>query len=182
MANPGQLDHVQQGLADTPEELRKPRIQQYLALYLARVNSIEQLVQDVLDAFFSWEGSGADIDFVLEIIGALFSQPRPDGFTNQEYAFILQARAIARKSSATLGDLTTLARFLAGGKPVRVFGLQPKVVLVQFVDLQISPQRAQLYEQLLLDAVGATDQLLLSFVTSASAQYDVDSYDDGLYG
>lgn len=182
MANPGQLDHVQQGLADVPEKLRGPRIQQYLAVYLARLNAIEDVVQLLIDAFFSWENAGSQYNFVLDIIGSLFSQPRPDGFTNQQYVFILQARAIARKSSATLPDVTEVAQFLAKGNTVNVFGLAPNIVLVEFFDLVLTPQEAALYEQILLDSVDAVDQLVLTFNTSATGQYDVDAYDEGLYG
>lgn len=181
MARPGQLDHVAEGIADLPEKLRADRVVRYLSVYLQQCNDIEEALQQIIEAFLAWETFGAQKDFVLETIGALLDQPRPDGFDNQQYGFILQARVRVRRSSATQADVLRVAQFLANGSDVFVFRVVPKIVIVVFVDLLLTPQEQALYKALLLDAVDAVDQLVVDYVTSAVAFYDVGEYDVELY-
>lgn len=181
MARPGQIDHVAAGIADLPEKLRAERVVRYLSVYLKQFNDIEEAVQTLIEAFLTWETFGAQRDFVLETIGALLDQPRPDGFDNQQYSFILQARVRVRKSCATQADVVRVAQFLAKGHDVFVFRVVPKIVIVVFVDLLLTSQEQQLYKQLLLDTVDAVDQLNVDYVTSATAFYDVGEYDVELY-
>jgi hypothetical protein len=181
MARPGQIDHVAVGLAQVPEKLRGERIQRYLAVYLAQCNDIEEAVQEIIEAFLTWQTFGEQLDFVLDIIGALFNQPRPDSFDNSQYAFILRARVIVRKSQATRDDVIRVAQFLAQGRPVNVFGLVPKIMIVQFIDLVLTPQEKTLYQQLLLDAIDAVDELAVIYSTAATAGYDIGLYDEDLY-
>lgn len=181
MARPGQIDHVAEGIADLPEKLRAPRVVRYLSIYLQQFNDIEEAVQQLIEAFIAWETIGSQRDFVLDTIGALLDQPRPDGFDNQQYGFILQARVRVRKSCATQADVVRVAQFLAKGHDVFVFRVVPKIVIVVFVDLLLTPQEQQLYKQLLLDTVDAVDQLNVAYVTSATAFYDVGEYDVELY-
>lgn len=181
MARPGQIDHVTEGIADLPEKLRADRVVRYLTVYLQQCNDVEEALQQLIEAFLAWETFGAQRDFVLDTIGALLNQPRPDGFDNAQYAFVLQARVRVRKSCATQADVTTVAQFLANGGDVFVFRIVPKTVIVVFVDLLLSPQMQVIYKQLLLDAVDAVDQLVVDYVTSAVAFYDVGEYDVELY-
>lgn len=182
MARPGQIDQVIAGLADIPEKLRGPRVLRYLAVYLTQLNLIEELAQVVLDAFVQWQTTGAQLDFVLDTIGALLDQPRPDNFDNTAYTFILQARTLVRQSSATRDDVIRVATFLAQGNPVSVVSVAPKVLIVEFVDLVLTPQEQDLYEQLLLGAIDAVDGLDVIYATAATAVYDVGNYDEDLYG
>lgn len=182
MANPGQIDHVEAGLAEVPEKLRKARIQTYLSVYLRQFNTIETMLQAVIDAFVNWRTPGAQRTFVLEIIGALLGQPRPEDFDNQDYAFVLQARVLVRRSEATRDDVLRVARFLAGGRPVEVLSLAPKIVIVQFTDVVLTPQWEALYAELLTGAIDAVDKLVVTYATSATAGYDFGEYDTELYG
>lgn len=182
MANPGQIDHVAVGLAQIPEKLRGERIQRYLAVYLAQCNDVEDVTQQVVNAFLAWETLGAQPDFVLETIGALLNQPRPDGFDDDEYTFLLRARVLVRRSRATRDDVLRVATFLANGRPVAVFGVVPKILIVQFTDLVLTPQWQGLYEQILLDSIDAVDQLEINYITSATSGYDIGLYDEDLYG
>lgn len=181
MARPGQIDHVAVGLAQVPEKLRGERIQRYLAVYLQQYNQIEEAIQQLIEAFLTWETIGNQRTFVLDTIGALFDQPRPDGFTDAQYTFILRARALSRKSEATQSDVYRVASFLANGKPVRVFRVVPKIVVVVFTDLQITAQEREIYDAILLDSIDAVDQLDVQYTTSATAGYDVGLYDEDLY-
>lgn len=181
MARPGQIDHVAVGLAQVPEKLRGERIQRYLAVYLAQFNDTEEAVQTLIEAFLTWETFGEQLSFVLEIIGSLFNQPRPDGFSNAEYAFILRARVRVRMSQGTRDDVLRVATFLARGHTVTVFGVVPKIMIVQFVDLVLTPQEQALYEQLLTDTIDAVDRLAVIYATSATAFYDIGLYDEDLY-
>ena len=183
MANPGQIDHVAVGVAQLPEKLRvrAPGVVQYLSIYLAQYNDTEELLQRIVDAFLTWETLGAEYSFVLDTIGALFDQPRPDGFTNAQYAFVLGARARARRSTATLADVYRVANFLARGKPVRVFGLVPKNIVIVFVDLQATAAERVIYEQILLDTVDAVDRVDVQYVPTGTSFYDIGEYDAELY-
>jgi hypothetical protein len=181
MARPGQLDHVTEGIADLPEKLRADRVVRYLSIYLQQCNDIEEALQQVIEAFLNWETPGAQRDFVLETIGALLGQPRPDGFDNAQWAFILQARARVRRSQATQADVLRVAQFLANGGDVFVFRVVPKTVVVIFVDLLLTAQEQKIYRALLLDTVDAVDNLVVDYVTSAVSFYDVGEYDVELY-
>lgn len=181
MPNPGQIDHVEFGLADVPEKLRGPRIDAYLSVYLEQFNVVEDLAQRVLDAFLQWQTTGAQLDFVLDTIGVLLGQLRPDGYTNEQYAFVLGARVLIRRSTATRDDVLRVARYLAQGNPVAVFSVVPKILIVQFVDLVLSAQDQALYGELLTDAIDAVDGLEILYTTSATAGYDVGEYDTDLY-
>ncbi len=179
--NPGQIDHVEVGLNMVPENLRAPRVQAYLGVYLQQIDAVEQLVQTVLDAIVNWQTAGAQFDWVLDLIGALLQQSRPDGFSDAQYTFILQARVLVRRSTATRDDVRLVVSFLARGNPASVVSVAPKILIVTFVDLILSAQEQAIYEQLLLGAIDAVDQLSVQYITSSSAFYDVDLYDVGLY-
>lgn len=181
MARPGEQDHVAIGNAQIPEKLRGERIMRYLDVYLQQFNDVEEAVQQIIEAFLTWETFGAQRDFVLDTIGSLFDQPRPDGFDNNQYAFILRARVRSRKSQGTMADVYVVANFLAQGKTVRIFGLVPKVLVVVFVDLILTPQEAAIYEQILLASIDAVDQLELQTVPTGTAFYDFGEYDEELY-
>jgi hypothetical protein len=183
MARPGQIDHVAQGIARVPEKLRADRISRYLAVYLAQYNDIEEAVQQLVDAFLTWETFGSEFSFVLETIGALFDQPWPDGFTASQYSFILQARARSRRSEGSLPDVYRVANFLARGNTenVRVFPLVPKNIQVVFINLQASDAEKVVYEQILLDTIDAVDGLEVQYVTTGTAFYDFGEYDSEVY-
>lgn len=181
MSRPGQIDHVAVGLAEVPEKLRADRVSRYLAVYLQRYNFIEEVAQQVVEGFLAWNAKGNEKDIVLETIGALFDTPRPTGFSNTQYAFILGARAIARQSNATQADVYRLALYLSEGREVKVFRIVPKIVQVVFVDLQATPTEQAVYARLLLDAVDAVDRLDVQFVSTGTAFYDVGAYDSELY-
>lgn len=181
MANPGQIDHRTARLEDIPEKLRGDRIQRYLGVYLDEIDEIESVAQTIISLFFLWETTGKQFDFILEDVGALLDQPRPDGFDNDQYSFILQARVRVRRSSATQADVQHVAEFLARGCPAQVFRLVPKIIIVVFCDLNLTPQEQGLYFNMLLDSVDAVDKLVVKYVTNATAFYDFDPYDEGLY-
>lgn len=181
MARPGEIDHVTVGLAQIPEKLRGERIQRYLAVYLAQYNDVEELVQQLIEAFLTWETFGAQRDFVLDTIGALLAQPRPTGYSDEQYTFILRARVLVRRSQATRDDVLAVATFLARGAGVQVFGVVPKIMVVQFIDLVLTAAEQAVYETLLTDAIDAVDELVVIYSTSATAGYDVGLYDTDLY-
>ena len=181
MARPGQINHVAQGFAALPEKLRANRVLRYLAVYLQQYDNLEEAVQQLIDAFLTWETFGVEQTFVLETLGALLDQPWPDGFTATQYSFILQARARARRSEATLGDVYRVANFLARGNEVRVFGLVPRTTVIVFVDLQATDAEKAIYEQILLDTIGDVDGLQVQYVPTGTAFYDFGEYDTELY-
>jgi len=178
---PGQIDHVAEGIAAQPEKLRKNRISRYLAVYLAQFDSLEGATLALINAFLNWQTLGNQRNFVLDTIGSWLAQPRPDNYSNEQYVFVLQARVLVRQSSGVENDVYRVALFLALGNQVRVFRLTPKIIHVVFVNLVLSPDDKALYYQLLLDTVDAVDSLEVFYVTNASALYDFSDYDEGLY-
>lgn len=181
MANPGQIDHVAVGISELPEKLRADRVVRYLSVYLAQFNDIEAAIQQLIEAFLTWQTFGAQLDFVLETIGSVFDQPRPEGFTNDQYAFILGARALSRLSQGVVDNVYRVANYLAQGQPVRIFRLVPKIIVIVFTDVHTTPQQQALYYQILLDSVDAVDRLEVAYVMTGTAFYDFGEYDVELY-
>lgn len=181
MTNPGQVDHVKEGLRDLPEKLRAERVLAYYAVYLRQMNGIEDLAQTVLDAFVNWQTTGSQFDWVLDLIGVLLGQPRPEGYDNTAYTFILQARVFARRSTATSDDVRRVVEWLARGQPFAIFTLPPKIIIVQFTDLVLTPQDQAIYAQIITAAIDAVDLLEVIYTTSATSGYDFGAYDEELY-
>lgn len=183
MASLGRIDHVEAGLRDLPEKLRAqaPRVAAYYGVYLRQLNTIEDIAQKVLDALVNWQTSGAQLDWVLDLIGVWLGQPRPEGYDNTAYTFILQARVFSRRSTATRNDVYLLVEWLARGLPFAIFDLPPKIIIVQFTDLVLTPQDKAIYAQIITAAIDAVDALEVIYTTSSTAGYDIGLYDQELY-
>ena len=184
MVSVGQINHIIQGLAALPELYRRESTEEYLSVYLAAFEAQEQAQQELITAILDWSRSSPTHSFVYDLVGGWLGQPRPDGFDNEAYRFILLARARVRKSSNTLNDVLIVADYLARGQPFIVTPVVPRAYVIAFVDLGLTDQEQALYRSLLLDTIGTVDKLELQFAVSGTALYDslTTVYDSGLYG
>lgn len=172
-----------QGIAALPEKGRKDVLVRYLSVYLNALNDQEQAQQDLVNQWLGWHQGTPVSSFVYEIIGSLLDQPRPDGFDDEAYRFILLARTRVRRSSHTLNDVLRVVDYLARGFSYLVQPVVPQAYVIAFFDLGLTDQEQGLYESMLLDTIGQVDQLDLNFVSTGTALYDslVTVYDVGLY-
>lgn len=175
-------DYVTIGVGRLPEKGRGPNTVKYLSIYLREIMSEETTALRVLDGLREWNvPSPSTLSFVLDIIGKLIGQPRPSGFGNDDYRFILQARVLARASDATLSAVTKLVDFLARGAPYGIDASVPEHWTIYFT-LDLDVQWRALYARLLLDGIAATDSLDLSLAPPGGGVYDVGLYDVEIYG
>lgn len=183
MSAPGQIDHLLQGIDALPEKGRPATLVAYLTVYLNEFNAQEQVQQDLIQALLYWSRGTPTYSFIYEIIGSILDQPRPDGFDDDQYRFILLARVKVRRSSATLNDVLDVVNYLARGFTFIAEPVVPKAWVIAFFDLGLTTQEKGLYENLLLDTIGQLDKLSLQFVNSGTALYDslTSTYDTGTY-
>jgi len=176
-------DYVTEGIARLPQLGQQPRVVRYLSVYLQQLTQDETVVTQVLDGFLNWR-SGETRSWILDTIGALIGQPRPTEFGDEDYRFILGARAIARVSDSSRGDIEKLMAYLAQGSGYSISTVVPEHWYFAFIDLPLTPQWSALYATILLDAIGATDSLELSSANGGTALYDTDGseYDFASYG
>lgn len=184
MARPGQIDHIVQGISALPEKGRGETLVRYITVYLNAFNEEEESQQQLAEAFLLWSRGTPTFSFVYDTIGTYLDQPRPDGFSDEQYRFILLARTRSRRSSNTLGNVLAVAEFLARGFPFIVQPVVPRAYAIFFFGLELTSQDRQLYRNILLDTIGSVDQLELGFVPLGTALYDslTQTYDVGVYG
>jgi hypothetical protein len=178
-------DYVEIGTGRLPDGSRKPNTLAYLSVYLQECTNTETAVLEVLDAFAGWNVIAPPFSFVLDAIGLFLGQPRPSGFSNEDYRNVLIARSIARVSQSQRDDIVKLAAFLAtlnGGLGIyAVTGGPPEHWNITLFDVSLTTQWRAVYTTLITDAIGVTDGFTLTTATAASALYDSAQYDVSLY-
>ena len=179
-------DYVTLGTDRMPEGMRKPNALAYISVYLAECTDAETVATTLLNGLLEWNIRPPEYSFALDIIGKLLGQPRPDGFTDTEYQQVLVARSIARVSDADDLSIVPLVAYLStingGLGNYYVKGGPPEHWVINIFDVTLTPKWYDTYVALLYDAIGATDSLLLTIGTSATALYDSSVYDASLYG
>lgn len=176
-------DYVEIGINRLPEKGRGPLTVRYLSIYLREIVAEEIAALQVLDAIQEWNAPTAEggPSFVYDVLGKLIGHPRPSGFGDADYRFILQARVLARSSDATFASVYKVVRHLARGQPFDVVPSVPEHWTIYFT-LALDEQWQSLYRRLLLDSIAATDSLTLEFAPPGGALYDFGEYDDEVYG
>jgi hypothetical protein len=179
-------DFVTHGIARLPEAGRKPNIVKYLSTYLRELTDQEQVIWEILDTFRDWYRviPNDTHDFIFDTIGGLIGQPRPDGFDNEDYRFILIARTIARQSDATKASVLKMVDHLSQGQGYGVLASIPEHWTIYFQLTNLDAQWMKLYERLLYDTIASTDSMDLNLVTPGTLLYDDEfiGYDEGNYG
>ena len=177
-------DYVSRGLARWPEATRGPNVTSYLSVYLQELVDNEDTVWEVLDGLREWnvQDVSTQASFVLDTVGRLLGQPRPSGFSDVDYKFILRVRSIVRMSDATKPAVFRVCNALSQGQPFMLLEQVPEHWTVSF-SLVLDAQWQELYRRLLYDAIGATDSLDLYFAVPGTALYDDPEvgYDEGAY-
>ena len=183
MAAPGEIDHVLQGIEALPEKGRGDVLVRYLSVYLAAYNDQEEVQQTLIQGLLQWSTDAPTFSFIYDLYGSILDAPRPDGFSDVDYRFILLARTRVRRSAATLNNVLRVCEFLARGFEFIVQPIVPKAWAIVFFDLGLTDQEKGLYERILFDTIGACDALDLTFGSSGTAIYDDATavYDVGLY-
>jgi hypothetical protein len=177
-------DYVTEGIARLPQLGQQPKVVKYLTVYLEQIAQNETVTLQVLDGFLNWR-SGETRSWILDTIGGFIGQPRPTDFNDDDYRFILGARAIARVSDSSLADVQILVAYLARETGYLIDTSVPEHWYVTFIDMPLTAQWSALYATILLDAIGATDSLELTAANGGTALYDVDDgggYDFSTYG
>jgi len=178
-------DYVEVGTDRLPDGSRKPNTLAYLSVYLQECMDTEVAVLQVLDAFAGWNQIAPQFSFVLDTIGVFLGQPRPSGFSNEDYRNVLIARSIARVSRSQREDVVKLVAFLAtlngGLGNYVVTGGPPEHWYITLFDVALTPQWEAVYVAFIFATIGVTDSFVLTQATAASALYDVAVYDVDLY-
>lgn len=180
-------DYVERGTDRMPEGMRKPNALAYISVYLRELTSTETGYLGVLDAFLDWNTTAPRYAFVLEALGKLLGQPRPDGFNDTDYRNVLVARSIARASDSSLASITKLVAHLAtlngGVGAYSITAGPPEHWHIIIYDVSLTQQWSDLYARLIFDAIGVTDSFDLTLGNASTAVYDDEDslYDISLY-
>lgn len=154
--------NVVEGLALNP--LPGEGTDAWLTIYLERFDSIQDVIVEYWNDLLSWDQLGAQTpDFILDGVGQILGQARPDGSTDDEYKRILIIRRLVRLSSGTQPDVrrvvAAIGEFAAGSI---VSFLTPHTVIVTFSNFAQAVAAGltlPVVAQLLLDAVQDVDRL-----------------------
>lgn len=180
-------DYVTLGTNRMPDGMRKANALAYLSVYLHTFTATETAFLQVLDAFAEWNRSTPRYSFVLDAIGRLIGQPRPDGFNDIDYLSVLVARTIVRGSKSQRSDIVRLIAYLStlngGLGNYSVFAGPPEHWDIVIFDAVLTEQWQDVYARLIFDAIGVTDSFRLTVGTAGTAIYDDEStlYDVSLY-
>lgn len=180
-------DYVELGTARVPDGTKKPNTLAYLSVYLQELTNTETAALQVIDTLLGWNVLPPRFSFVLDRIGAILGQPRPNGFDDVEYRDVLIARSIVRVSKSQTADLVKLVAYLStlngGLGNYSVSGGPPEHWQIVIFDVSLTAQWQAVYAKLIIDAIGVTDSFELTIGTSATALYDDDDtvYDVSLY-
>lgn len=170
-------DYVTEGVNRLPDKGRKPNLVKYLTVYLQALIDEEEPVIELLNELSQWYRGTPKPDFILDLVGQFIGQPRPSGVTDAEYVFLLRARSVARVSMADQPSVERLVRLLSKGTDYRVIGYAPEHWYITFFDLDLTAQWQAIYADVILDAIGATDSLSLTFADGGTCLYDEGVYD-----
>ena len=157
-------DNVTLGIAQLPQALQQPNTAKWLAILLSRVDDLQAFEIDYLNQLLIWDQLSADTDdYILDWLGALLGQPRPDGANSLEYKRILLVRRLVRLSSGTqpqVREIVTLLGSFGGGASTGI--LVPHTVIVTFANFAAVAALGfslSVVVSLLSDAIGDHDRL-----------------------
>ena len=103
---PSNLDVIQR----LPQGLRGDNTIAWLSIYLARLDAMQDVIDEYLFGLLSWDVIGFDTPgLALQAVGSLLGQPRPTGATDVEYKRILRVRRIVRRSTSTAPNIREVA-------------------------------------------------------------------------
>jgi hypothetical protein len=129
-------DNIVEGLALLPQNLRQPNTEAWLAIYLGRYNTLQDVLVKYFNWLLQWDLPGADTpDFILDNIGKLLGQPRPDGAGRETYREILKIRRLVRLSSGTRPQVREIVKALGDiSSGAAVVFMVPHTIVVSFAN------------------------------------------------
>lgn len=167
------------GIERLPEALQLPDDVAWLTLYLARLDSIQDVIDEYLSGLLTWDQLGASTPaLALRAVGLLLGQPRPDNVTDDEYKRLLRVRRIARRSTGTAPDIRRVVAALGdiGGGAIVHFAV-PHTVIVTFGNFAAISSKGlalDVVTSLLIDTIGDVDRLQIWDAVGNAFTWDVE--------
>lgn len=157
-------DNIVTGIALLPQRLRQEATEDWLGIYLGRLNDLQDSLVTYFNWLLTWDQPGAPTpDFVLRNIGKMLGQPWPDNATKEEYRRILTVRRFVRLSSGTRPQVREIVKAIGDvGGGAQVHFLPPHgaiVVFANFAAVAAEGFTQDVVSSILLDSIGACDRL-----------------------
>lgn len=167
------------GIDRLPAALKQPDDITWLSIYLARLDLIQQVIDDYLSGLLAWDNLGYDTPgLALQAVGRLLGQPRPAGATDVEYKQLLRIRRLVRQSTGTAPDIRRVVAeigALGGGAIVRF--QVPHTVIVTFGNFAIIAAKGlslDVVTGLLIDTIGDVDRLQIWDAVGSAFTWDTE--------
>lgn len=159
--------HIDAALGRVLEQYKEqPNLEKLLRIFVARWQSLENLLQailefDLLDVATGW---------LLFTYGELLDLPRRPGWTDEQWRLFLRLKIRALKSSGTADELVAIALVIrdAVGSTgdVRIFPEYPKAWRMELPDVPATLH--DIVAEILQLATAAPERFVLVFYTSGS--------------
>lgn len=143
----------------------QPNIEKLLRIFVARWQSMENVLQAVLEFRLLDNATG----FLLAVYGKLLDLPRRPGWTDDQWRFFMRLKIRALRSSGTAAELIALARLMrpdGSTAPVRLFPEYPKGYRIEIPD--VATDVRGLAVELLELATAAPERAVIVFYISGS--------------
>src|SRR5690606_1243793 len=167
------------GIDRLPAALKQPDDITWLSIYLARLDLIQQVIDDYLSGLLTWDQLGAQTPAIaLAVVGKLLGQDRPDNVSDDEYKRLLRARRVARRSTGSAPDIRLVVSELGaigGGATVRF--QVPHTVIVAFGNFAILAAKGRSLDVvtgLLIDTIGDVDRLQIWDAVGGAFTWDTE--------
>lgn len=152
------------GLDLVPFGLRDDDTNDWLSIYLNRLDDLQGTIQTVMNYLLTWDQPGANTPlWVLDVIGKLLGIGRPADASLEEYRRILTVQRLVRKSSGTQPNVREIVNRIGGfGTGAGVAFLTPHTVIVtfaNFADVEAQGLTLPVVITLLEAAIGDVDRL-----------------------
>lgn len=170
------INHVDLGLADLPAQQRKPTMDAIATVVLRRLNELEDVYEQVLDALDLYTGDTPKT-FLLDYLGELLGQVRYTGQTDESYRRSLRVRVVVRLSCGTLPDVVRVAQAIAvnfGDGRYDTYSLGPHRIAVAIGGLDPDSSVRESVRLLVLDAIGEVDWLVLYSLPQQPFTFDTE--------
>lgn len=158
--------HIDAALANVLEQYRdQPDLEKLLRIYVARWQSIENVLQTILEFRLLDVATG----WLLAVYGKLLDLPHRAGWTDDQWRFFLRVKVQALKSSGTIPELFAIATAMVPSTStgtVRIFPEYPRAYRLELPD--IPPDLQSLALELLQLATAAPERIVIAFFTAGA--------------
>ncbi len=158
--------HIDAALANVLEQYRdQPDLEKLLRIYVARWQSIENVLQTILEFRLLDVATG----WLLAVYGKLLDLPRRAGWTDDQWRFFLRLKVQALRSSGTTDELLAIADAMvptSSTGTARLFPEYPRAYRIELPD--IAPDLQSLALELLQLATAAPERIVVVFFTAGA--------------